>query len=100
MGVIDDIFDARGAAEASGQIVAASIPVSTGAKLGAFTLPFVGGVDPSEVDVPCRCSATSTSGEVLTILGIVAMINVINLIDGVDGLAAGVCVISALTLWR
>ena len=31
-------------------------------------------------------------------LGIVAVINVIDLIDGVDGLAAGVCVISALTL--
>ena len=31
-------------------------------------------------------------------IGIVAVINVINLIDGVDGLAAGVCMISALTL--
>ena len=31
-------------------------------------------------------------------IGIVAVINVINLIDGVDGLAAGVCVISAVTL--
>ena len=31
-------------------------------------------------------------------IGIVAMANVVNLIDGVDGLAAGVCVISAVTL--
>ncbi len=37
-------------------------------------------------------------GDVVTVLGIVAVINVINLIDGVDGLAAGVCVISAVTL--
>ena len=34
----------------------------------------------------------------VAVIGIVAVINVINFIDGVDGLAAGVCVISALTL--
>ena len=37
-------------------------------------------------------------GERRTVVGIVAMANVVNLIDGVDGLAAGVCVISAVTL--
>jgi UDP-GlcNAc:undecaprenyl-phosphate GlcNAc-1-phosphate transferase len=39
-----------------------------------------------------------TVGHVLTIVGFVAVMNVINFIDGVDGLAAGVCLISAVTL--
>ncbi|HXS47394.1 MAG TPA: MraY family glycosyltransferase, partial [Solirubrobacterales bacterium] len=37
-------------------------------------------------------------GDLGTVIAIVAVINVINLIDGVDGLAAGVAVISGITL--
>ncbi|PZD95702.1 undecaprenyl/decaprenyl-phosphate alpha-N-acetylglucosaminyl 1-phosphate transferase [Paenibacillus sambharensis] len=36
---------------------------------------------------------------VATVLWIFAMINMVNFIDGVDGLAAGVCMISSLTLF-
>jgi UDP-GlcNAc:undecaprenyl-phosphate GlcNAc-1-phosphate transferase len=33
----------------------------------------------------------------VTVIGLVALMNIINFIDGVDGLAAGVCMIAALT---
>ena len=99
VGVLDDIFELGALPKLLGQIVAASIPVFNGAKLGAFTLPFVGGVDPSSVDLFVLPLVGHVDlGHVLAIVGIVAVINVINFIDGVDGLAAGVCVISALTL--
>ncbi len=64
-----------------------------------FTLPFVGGIDLTHVfvhDVPVLGNVTLA--KVLTVVGFVAIMNVINFIDGVDGLAAGVCVISAVTL--
>ena len=94
VGVVDDIFDLHAGLKLVGQIGAAVIPVSAGVTVTAFTLPFVGGVDPAGVEVV----GSVDLGEVLTVLGIVAIVNVINLTDGVDGLAAGVCVISAATL--
>jgi UDP-GlcNAc:undecaprenyl-phosphate GlcNAc-1-phosphate transferase len=94
VGVIDDIFDLNAGLKLLGQIGAAIIPVSAGVTVGAFTLPFLGGVEPDTVDL----IGSLDLGEVLTVLGIVAIVNVINLTDGVDGLAAGVCVISAASL--
>jgi UDP-GlcNAc:undecaprenyl-phosphate GlcNAc-1-phosphate transferase len=94
VGVIDDIFDLHAGLKLVGQIAAVIIPVSAGVTVDAFTLPFVGGVEPQDVDV----TGSIDLGEILTVLGIVAIVNVINLTDGVDGLAAGVCVISAATL--
>ena len=91
VGVIDDIFDLHAAVKLLGQIGATIIPVSAGVTVTAFTLPFVGGVDPSGVDLV----GSIDLGEALTVFGIVAIVNIINLTDGVDGLAAGVCVISA-----
>lgn len=94
VGVIDDIFDLNAGLKLLGQIGAAIVPVSAGVTVGAFTLPFVGGVDLESVEL----FGGVDLGEVLTVLGIVAIVNVINLTDGVDGLAAGVCVISAASL--
>ncbi len=75
------------------------IPVSAGVTVPDFTFPFFGRLDPGSVDLfTLPWGGVVHLGDVGTVLGIVAMINVINLIDGVDGLAAGVCVISALTL--
>ena len=99
LGVLDDIWDLGALPKLLGQVVAASIPVFNGVRLGAFTAPFVGGVDPSSVDLfKAPLVGHVDLGHLLTIVGIVAVINVINFIDGVDGLAAGVCVISAATL--
>jgi UDP-GlcNAc:undecaprenyl-phosphate GlcNAc-1-phosphate transferase len=99
LGVIDDIFELGALPKLLGQIVAASIPVFNGVRLGGFTLPFAGAVDPTTVELfKLPLVGQVDLGHLLTIVGIVAVINVINFIDGVDGLAAGVCVISAVTL--
>ena len=95
VGVLDDVYELPAGVKLIGQIVAASIPVFNGVSVGAFTLPFIGGVAPNTVELPL---VDVNLGQILTILGFVAMMNVVNLIDGVDGLAAGVCAISATTL--
>lgn len=94
VGMLDDVFDLPAGVKLAGQIAAAVIPVSQGVTVTAFTLPFVGGVEPGDVELV----ASIDLGEAMTVLGIVAIVNVINLTDGVDGLAAGVCVISAAAL--
>ncbi len=99
LGVLDDVFELSAPIKLLGQIVIVAIPVFNGVRVGAFTLPFIGGVNPNTVDIV----NLPTLGQVelshlLTILGIVAVINVINFTDGVDGLAAGVCAISGVTM--
>ena len=94
VGVLDDIWDLPAGVKLLGQIGAAVIPVTAGVTVTAFTLPFVGGVEPSDVEL----IASVDLGEAMTVFGIVAIVNVINLTDGVDGLAAGVTVISAASL--
>lgn len=94
VGVVDDVFDLHAAVKLAGQTAATIVPVSAGVTVATFTLPFVGGVEPGDVDL----IGAIDLGEVLTVVGIVAIVNVINLTDGVDGLAAGVCVISAASL--
>src|SRR5262245_22538972 len=96
VGVLDDVFELGAPPKLIGQVVGAAIPVFHGVRLGAFTAPFVGSVNPASVhllDLPLVGDVDL--GHVLTIIGIVAVINVVNFVDGVDGLAAGVCVISA-----
>ena len=99
VGVLDDVFDLPPGLKLLGQVVAATIPVFTGVKVTDFTLPFLGGVDLTHTlfhHLPVLGKVTV--GHVFTVLGFVAVMNVINFIDGVDGLAAGVCVISAVTM--
>ena len=76
------------------------VPVSAGVTVESFTFPFLGALDPGigRAARPPRRTASIDLGDVGTVVGIVAVINVINLIDGVDGLAAGVCLISGVTL--
>jgi UDP-GlcNAc:undecaprenyl-phosphate GlcNAc-1-phosphate transferase len=99
VGVIDDLVDLPAGLKLLGQTAAAIIPVASGVTVEDFTLPFLGRVDPSSVQLldPPGIGAIDL-GQVLTVFGIVAVANVINLIDGVDGLAAGVCLISAASL--
>jgi UDP-GlcNAc:undecaprenyl-phosphate/decaprenyl-phosphate GlcNAc-1-phosphate transferase len=99
LGVVDDLLDLNAALKLSGQIVAAAIPVSAGVSVQNFTVPFLGRVELAETELgTLPLIGTIGLEDALTVLGIVAIINMINFIDGVDGLAAGVCVISALTL--
>ncbi|MGI9556954.1 MAG: glycosyltransferase family 4 protein, partial [Solirubrobacterales bacterium] len=94
VGVFDDIFDLPAAPKLLGQIVAVSIPVAAGVTVNDFTLPFVGRVEPSSVEVfsSLPLLGSVNAGEIATTLGIVAIVNAVNFADGVDGLAAGVCV--------
>jgi UDP-GlcNAc:undecaprenyl-phosphate GlcNAc-1-phosphate transferase len=99
VGVLDDVFDLNPAVKLLGQTVAVVIPVSVGVTVDNFTFPFFGRLTPGTVDLlTLPGGGVVHLGDVATVIGIVAMINVINLIDGVDGLAAGVAVISGLTL--
>jgi UDP-GlcNAc:undecaprenyl-phosphate/decaprenyl-phosphate GlcNAc-1-phosphate transferase len=99
VGVADDIRELGAAPKLLGQVVAVIVPVSAGVTVESFTLPFLGALDPGSVEILSLPGGGAVSlGDVGTVIGIVAVINVINLIDGVDGLAAGVCLISAVTL--
>lgn len=86
VGFLDDLYDLPALPKLCGQIAAALIPVLAGVRVENLTLPFLGGFELHGWGYP------------LTVLGIVAVANVINFLDGVDGLAAGVCVIAAVTL--
>jgi UDP-GlcNAc:undecaprenyl-phosphate GlcNAc-1-phosphate transferase len=98
-GVLDDVYELPAAPKLLGQTVAAVIAVQAGVKVGSFTLPFVGRVEPGSVNLfDAPLVGEVDIAFIATVIGIVAVINVINFIDGVDGLAAGVCVISAGTL--
>ncbi len=99
VGAIDDVKDLPAGLKLLGQTIASVIPVAAGVKVGNFTLPFIGRVEPGKVDLfELPLVGEVDLGFVLTVIGFVAVINVVNLIDGVDGLAAGVCAISAATL--
>ncbi len=86
VGALDDRFDLPPGAKLAGQIVAAMIAVRYGVVVKNITLPFVGALQ------------FPNAGSTLTVIGLVVMMNVVNFSDGVDGLAAGVCVIIAMSL--
>jgi UDP-GlcNAc:undecaprenyl-phosphate GlcNAc-1-phosphate transferase len=99
LGFLDDVFDLAAAPKLLGQVACVVIPISVGVTVSEFTFPFFGRLTPGTVDLLTLPGGGAVHlGDVGTVIGIVAMINVINLIDGVDGLAAGVAVISGLTL--
>ncbi|SEH10327.1 UDP-GlcNAc:undecaprenyl-phosphate GlcNAc-1-phosphate transferase [Thermoleophilum album] len=85
LGALDDRFDLHPVPKLMGQLAAASVPVAAGVYVDHVTLPFLGALD------------LGPAGPPLTLLGIVAVVNVVNWTDGVDGLAAGVCLIAAVT---
>ena len=86
VGAVDDVLELSAEFKLLGQVLAAAIPVASGVRVDAMTIPFVGHIDLS-----------APLSYVLTGIGIVALMNILNFIDGVDGLAAGVCTIGALT---
>jgi UDP-GlcNAc:undecaprenyl-phosphate GlcNAc-1-phosphate transferase len=99
LGFLDDVFDLPAAPKLLGQVSCVVIPVSVGVTVTEFTFPFFGRLTPGTVDLLTLPGGGAIHlGDVATVLALVAMINVINLIDGVDGLAAGVAVISGITL--
>jgi UDP-GlcNAc:undecaprenyl-phosphate/decaprenyl-phosphate GlcNAc-1-phosphate transferase len=99
VGCLDDIYELGAGPKLLGQTIAVIVPVSAGVTVESFTFPFLGRLDPGSVELlALPWNGAIDLGDLGTVIGIVATINVINLIDGVDGLAAGVCLISGVTL--
>lgn len=99
VGMLDDVYELNAATKLVGQVAAVIVPVSAGVTVDSFTVPFLGQLNPGNVELLGLPGGGAVDlGDVGTTIGIVAMINVINLIDGVDGLAAGVCLISGVAL--
>ncbi|NLB17574.1 MAG: undecaprenyl/decaprenyl-phosphate alpha-N-acetylglucosaminyl 1-phosphate transferase [Syntrophomonadaceae bacterium] len=86
VGVLDDIYDLSPWVKLGAQICGALIAVYFGVRVHVMTNPFDGMLQLGAMSIP------------LTILWIIGVTNAVNLIDGLDGLAAGVCVIAAITV--
>lgn len=89
-GVIDDIKDLKPIVKLSIQIVAALCLIASGVSITILTNPF-GGTNGliyiSWLYIP------------FTVIWVVGITNALNLIDGLDGLAAGVALISTITIF-
>ena len=89
-GIIDDTFELRPRYKLIFQISAAVVLIFFGVEISSVTNPLPGGYDYWNVGwmtVP------------LTILWVIGITNALNLIDGLDGLAAGVALISSVTIF-
>jgi UDP-GlcNAc:undecaprenyl-phosphate/decaprenyl-phosphate GlcNAc-1-phosphate transferase len=89
-GIIDDTFELRPRYKLLFQISAAVVLIFFGVEISSVTNPLSGGDGYWNVGwmtVP------------LTILWVIGITNALNLIDGLDGLAAGVALISSVTIF-
>lgn len=85
--IIDDIKAIRPIYKLIGQVLAATIVVAFGIRIGDVDLPFFHANEIGEA-----------FSIILTICWIVGVTNAINLIDGLDGLSSGISVISSISL--
>ena len=87
IGVLDDIKGLSPKVKLAGQLVAALVLISFGAKVDTITNPFgSASINLGWLSIP------------VTIFWIVGVTNAVNLVDGLDGLAAGIAAIAAATL--
>lgn len=96
LGVVDDIWGVSPKVKLLGQIAAALVLVAFGIRIEFITNPFV--TSPFDGVVGQLDLAMLKLSIPFTVFWIVGITNAVNLIDGLDGLAAGVAIISALTL--
>lgn len=91
-GYFDDIKSLSPRVKLAIQIIAACIVIYSGVRIDRFTNPlvFLNGIKWIELGI---------FAYPITLLWIVGLTNAFNLIDGLDGLAAGVSVISCMTLF-
>jgi UDP-GlcNAc:undecaprenyl-phosphate GlcNAc-1-phosphate transferase len=94
LGFYDDVKGARPLIKLAVQVLAASILVYAGLAMEEVTNPFsfnmTGWGESFEL---------GSSGNLILIAWIVVLTNAVNVIDGLDGLAAGICLISAVTMF-
>jgi len=88
-GMLDDIYNLKPGVKMTFYLAAAITVVLAGTLIEGITNPFAG----DTIQLPVFISYP------LTILWIAGVTSAINFIDGLDGLAAGVCSISALSLF-
>lgn len=101
LGLIDDLESLRPGVKLIVQILAACAAYSLGVRIKAIPLPESMNIDFGILQIhgqagPILLNEWSLP---LTVIWLVGIANAVNLIDGMDGLAAGVCAISALTIW-
>lgn len=87
VGAVDDVRGVSPAVKLAVQLLAAGLALAGGYRVEGMTNPLTG-----------TYVALGVAGAFLTILWVVAVTNAFNLIDGLDGLAAGLGIISGLTL--
>lgn len=85
--IIDDIKNIKPITKFIGQILAASVVVGFGLRIGNIDLPFLQTQEMNEA-----------ASIILTIFWIVGITNAINLMDGLDGLSSGISLISCISL--
>ncbi|WP_156290912.1 glycosyltransferase family 4 protein [Oceanobacillus salinisoli] len=86
-GALDDKYSITPIAKLTGQLIAASLVVSSGLIIERLTVPLIGAIELGFFSVP------------ITLLWIVGITNAINLIDGLDGLATGVTSIALTSIF-
>lgn len=100
LGLIDDLESLPAKAKLVIQVLAAGAAYSLGVRIRAIPIPTTMNIDLGFIQlhggVPIELGILSLP---ITILWVVGVANAVNLIDGMDGLAAGVSLISALTIW-
>lgn len=84
----DDIKGIHPLVKLLGQLIAASIVVTSGIRIDYFNIPFLEG----------NIILSNVFSIILTIGWIVGITNAINLIDGLDGLSTGISIISCISL--
>ncbi len=87
LGILDDILELSAIVKLLGQLIAATLVVSTGLTINVLSVPFL--VENFELGI---------WSYPISVLWIVAITNAINLIDGLDGLAAGISLIGIATI--
>ena len=88
LGLWDDLYDMRPLHKLAGQLAIAALTYFMGFQAGAIELPF--GLELSDA---------APISFLVTVAWITVVANAFNLIDGMDGLAAGVSLITSLTVF-
>lgn len=100
LGLIDDLESLPAKVKLLVQILAATAAYSLGVRIRSIPIPNSMDIDLGFIHLvggmPIELGLLSWP---ITILWLVGVANAVNLIDGMDGLAAGVSLISALTIW-
>ena len=100
LGLVDDLESLRARDKFAVQVLAAVVAYSLGVRIKSIPIPWNMDFDLGFISiqggVPIELGWLALP---ITVLWLVGVANAVNLIDGMDGLAAGVCAISAMTIW-